>query len=137
MIRRPPRSTLFPYTTLFRSRFEALRRPDGFARQVQTDKQNHGKDGPHHLKLSAAVRILRRPGTSAAVAVLPREPSQGQLRGNEYGSHENERGGEVVIDSRGGRGGSDRQPPGFGDDEIRADQSNQPDDQQQREAHGT
>src|SRR3712207_8484282 len=28
MIRRPPRSTLFPYTTLFRSR-EELRRPDG------------------------------------------------------------------------------------------------------------
>src|SRR5256885_11126531 len=32
MIRRPPRSTLFPYTTLFRSReldrFRALRRPD-------------------------------------------------------------------------------------------------------------
>src|SRR2546430_13181718 len=26
MIRRPPRSTLFPYTTLFRSKFEALRR---------------------------------------------------------------------------------------------------------------
>src|SRR2546428_8589081 len=25
MIRRPPRSTLFPYTTLFRSRVEALR----------------------------------------------------------------------------------------------------------------
>src|SRR3712207_5894663 len=27
MIRRPPRSTLFPYTTLFRSRHEASRRP--------------------------------------------------------------------------------------------------------------
>src|SRR3712207_8772751 len=27
MIRRPPRSTLFPYTTLFRSRREARRRP--------------------------------------------------------------------------------------------------------------
>src|SRR3712207_8800261 len=26
MIRRPPRSTLFPYTTLFRSRIEALKR---------------------------------------------------------------------------------------------------------------
>src|SRR5260221_8635035 len=25
MIRRPPRSTLFPYTTLFRSRFDGLR----------------------------------------------------------------------------------------------------------------
>src|SRR3712207_685403 len=28
MIRRPPRSTLFPYTTLFRSRLRAHRRPD-------------------------------------------------------------------------------------------------------------
>src|SRR2546425_5405815 len=27
MIRRPPRSTLFPYTTLFRSRCDTLRRP--------------------------------------------------------------------------------------------------------------
>src|SRR5260370_10271354 len=27
MIRRPPRSTLFPYTTLFRSRHASLRRP--------------------------------------------------------------------------------------------------------------
>src|SRR5438034_5875230 len=29
MIRRPPRSTLFPYTTLFRSRFEAAEVADG------------------------------------------------------------------------------------------------------------
>src|SRR3712207_7424376 len=29
MIRRPPRSTLFPYTTLFRSRHEAVRRAHG------------------------------------------------------------------------------------------------------------
>src|SRR2546428_8046866 len=29
MIRRPPRSTLFPYTTLFRSRWTGLRRSDG------------------------------------------------------------------------------------------------------------
>src|SRR5688572_32743224 len=28
MIRRPPRSTLFPYTTLFRSRFDELRPRD-------------------------------------------------------------------------------------------------------------
>src|SRR6266704_6375561 len=30
MIRRPPRSTLFPYTTLFRSRPRPLRRPQGW-----------------------------------------------------------------------------------------------------------
>src|SRR2546430_6683096 len=29
MIRRPPRSTLFPYTTLFRSKGEGTRRSDG------------------------------------------------------------------------------------------------------------
>src|SRR3712207_6912259 len=29
MIRRPPRSTLFPYTTLFRSVLRGLRRPPG------------------------------------------------------------------------------------------------------------
>src|SRR2546422_8580192 len=34
MIRRPPRSTLFPYTTLFRS--EATRRWSGFARSDPT-----------------------------------------------------------------------------------------------------
>src|SRR5229473_6107661 len=32
MIRRPPRSTLFPYTTLFRSRAAAAGRPPGWRR---------------------------------------------------------------------------------------------------------
>src|ERR1017187_10992629 len=30
MIRRPPRSTLFPYTTLFRSRYERYNRPGDY-----------------------------------------------------------------------------------------------------------
>src|SRR5256885_7222513 len=43
MIRRPPRSTLFPYTTLFRSRvFQALReiraRKEEMARQARGDE---------------------------------------------------------------------------------------------------
>src|SRR2546427_8488911 len=41
MIRRPPRSTLFPYTTLFRSQ-QRHRRAPGFARQVLG-----GGDGRH------------------------------------------------------------------------------------------
>src|SRR3989442_3826330 len=38
MIRRPPRSTLFPYTTLFRSRFraESVSIEGGLARNVST-----------------------------------------------------------------------------------------------------
>src|SRR2546422_7640675 len=34
MIRRPPRSTLFPYTTLFRSVIVALRRKDVIGEQI-------------------------------------------------------------------------------------------------------
>src|SRR2546425_6621007 len=34
MIRRPPRSTLFPYTTLFRSRQNAMRFPSGLHRNA-------------------------------------------------------------------------------------------------------
>src|SRR5690349_22868442 len=35
MIRRPPRSTLFPYTTLFRSRMTHWRRPKTLAAQLE------------------------------------------------------------------------------------------------------
>src|SRR3712207_8399776 len=38
MIRRPPRSTLFPYTTLFRSR-DTLNRQDAHARGGQLDRE--------------------------------------------------------------------------------------------------
>src|SRR3712207_7353545 len=37
MIRRPPRSTLFPYTTLFRSRNRHQQHPEGGDRDEQTD----------------------------------------------------------------------------------------------------
>src|SRR3712207_8741482 len=41
MIRRPPRSTLFPYTTLFRSHRALLRDPP-------PDRPAHLPDDPHH-----------------------------------------------------------------------------------------
>src|SRR5216683_5494227 len=56
MIRRPPRSTLFPYTTLFRSRIHA----DGLGAP-------HGGDRGHHAVLVG--RILVHHGD---VAVTPR-----------------------------------------------------------------
>src|SRR3712207_9307006 len=39
MIRRPPRSTLFPYTTLFRSPLEALRHADVLERDALTGRE--------------------------------------------------------------------------------------------------
>src|SRR3712207_7322255 len=54
MIRRPPRSTLFPYTTLFRSRLGAAARP---ARSVER--------GPRGLVGSRAARHARDPRVPA------------------------------------------------------------------------
>src|SRR5688572_32708554 len=56
MIRRPPRSTLFPYTTLFRSAVEQVG-----ARHV---------GGAGRLALAAAQAVLDRVGDLADVALL-------------------------------------------------------------------
>src|SRR2546426_5476832 len=79
MIRRPPRSTLFPYTTLFRSRHQVRSELDALEIQVQDlgdrgDQQrfcqagNAGDDGDRkstrlnssHLVISYAVFCLKK-----------------------------------------------------------------------------
>src|SRR3712207_6984965 len=52
MIRRPPRSTLFPYTTLFRSR----RLDDGRPIAI------HGLQGARELELRVDMQCCERPG---------------------------------------------------------------------------
>src|SRR2546426_8718698 len=65
MIRRPPRSTLFPYTTLFRS-LQTL--PRGFARQRQcpVDRLDHGR-------VHVGARVL---GTKTIVENMAHERSE-------------------------------------------------------------
>src|SRR5256885_10900619 len=67
MIRRPPRSTLFPYTTLFRSR--AARPPAARRRRLRAHARAHGAAGPDrkstrlnssHLVISYAVFCLKK-----------------------------------------------------------------------------
>src|SRR3712207_8020587 len=70
MIRRPPRSTLFPYTTLFRSR----------------DRQRH--QGPAlHVQRHRRPELVRpggRHGAQPAVGALPRrQPEQPRRRRSE------------------------------------------------------
>src|SRR3712207_7476825 len=75
MIRRPPRSTLFPYTTLFRSRGalgEALPRRPG-ARACA-------------LLHPAAARAARRGGAAAAVRPHRRRPHAALRRSEEHTS---------------------------------------------------
>src|SRR3712207_7754322 len=62
MIRRPPRSTLFPYTTLFRSHDRADRRPHRAA---------------WHLALARAPRFTRRSGLAGGVVAGERRAPRG------------------------------------------------------------
>src|SRR3712207_8040740 len=48
MIRRPPRSTLFPYTTLFRSGGQRRRRGAGGCRSQDRERGRPGRSGPGH-----------------------------------------------------------------------------------------
>src|SRR2546426_5144083 len=57
MIRRPPRSTLFPYTTLFRSSFPGRR---GVPRRPRA-RERQGA----HTRASAAAAARRRPSRNA------------------------------------------------------------------------
>src|SRR3712207_7060318 len=58
MIRRPPRSTLFPYTTLFRSPVLGLQRQTGKVHQLQ------GRKGRHQDDRAERFTRRRRPGRS-------------------------------------------------------------------------
>src|SRR5256885_3827394 len=53
MIRRPPRSTLFPYTTLFRSRGDEEQEPG-----PDPGPEQHGKGDPDEHDRAAQVRLL-------------------------------------------------------------------------------
>src|SRR2546422_7398786 len=58
MIRRPPRSTLFPYTTLFRSRIDEHRREGGMAAGLRVERGNA------HQAVDALLRLRSEEHTS-------------------------------------------------------------------------
>src|SRR5256885_8936177 len=69
MIRRPPRSTLFPYTTLFRSRFDLEKQAFEHARERKRAGQTEDDSDPDrkstrlnssHLVISYAVFCLKK-----------------------------------------------------------------------------
>src|SRR5437667_6192484 len=52
MIRRPPRSTLFPYTTLFRSEERAAAEPPG-DQQRRVERRQHDRSEEHTSELQS------------------------------------------------------------------------------------
>src|SRR3989442_11566177 len=59
MIRRPPRSTLFPYTTLFRSRLRPRRTPD-HPTPARTDLGWSGRSEEHTSELQSRPHLVCR-----------------------------------------------------------------------------
>src|SRR5260221_1562281 len=58
MIRRPPRSTLFPYTTLFRSPVAvAYRRAAGAAGRAEEAQRSPGAAGPQPAEVGGAAQV--------------------------------------------------------------------------------
>src|SRR6266498_6088775 len=75
MIRRPPRSTLFPYTTLFRSarsrRSDAIRELHRRAAQAAIAAGRPGARGQRRQRARRAVAALVRGGDRAALRPAP------------------------------------------------------------------
>src|SRR5260370_24611012 len=71
MIRRPPRSTLFPYTTLFRSQVDRLRR----LRRIDVENTVEAELGEH-----AAEKVLRLGSWSRLPGYLRSEEHTSELQ---------------------------------------------------------
>src|SRR5256885_17259991 len=60
MIRRPPRSTLFPYTTLFRSSHSRKATYCGAVRRDAGDVTSHGRSEEHTSELQSPCNLVCR-----------------------------------------------------------------------------
>src|SRR3712207_7104217 len=77
MIRRPPRSTLFPYTTLFRSGYpDIVQRAAGHARRLRPRRQQ--------LRPQAGGFRAVRQGRRATQALLRSEEHTSELQSRQY-----------------------------------------------------
>src|SRR3712207_9511837 len=77
MIRRPPRSTLFPYTTLFRSVGEPAARRQRRAGELAHPQRAAGRLGEPHEDLVVGVREPRLP-LELPVEPVEEQPPRGQ-----------------------------------------------------------
>src|SRR5215475_14680894 len=82
MIRRPPRSTLFPYTTLFRSQraggpCQRLRRGRGGRREAGRDLGRRDRKSTRlnssHVKISYAVFCLKKKKKTKKTRFIPKK----------------------------------------------------------------
>src|SRR5260370_22204380 len=94
MIRRPPRSTLFPYTTLFRSSFNSGRSPRNLSKvgmrdtgcsagSLWTRSEEHTSELQSHLNLVCRLLLEKKKKTS------PDRPLRRDVNDRSGGAHSN------------------------------------------------
>src|SRR5256885_11634932 len=93
MMRRPPRSTLFPYTTLFRS-----------AAELVVDAPGNGVDGP-------ALGAVERAGVDQLVDLCRREPRHLDRRAGDFPPAKGCRGGNFFQRARSAEHTAELQAP--------------------------
>src|SRR3712207_6889268 len=82
MIRRPPRSTLFPYTTLFRSRERRSK-----ARQADGDRRSKGsRSDPHRSSKAPKTDVMRAGGGTTSGRRVARAQINAPGRSEEHTS---------------------------------------------------
>src|SRR3712207_8767946 len=81
MIRRPPRSTLFPYTTLFRSVFTSAHPGDGYPYASEIAP---GLGAPFHQHLFSARLDMAVDGPTNTVEELRSEEHTSELQSRQY-----------------------------------------------------
>src|SRR3712207_8142322 len=86
MIRRPPRSTLFPYTTLFRSRHELLATGETVRRRTVETSQELTAQEAHIARL--ATQGLTNPEIGAALYLSPRTVERSEEHTSELQSRQ-------------------------------------------------
>ena len=95
MIRRPPRSTLFPYTTLFRSETEDLKSRQGDKRRT---KISHDAYDLSREELEAHEQIVITYSQGGYVKRIPADTFRRQHRGGKGVSGMNTRDGDPIRD---------------------------------------
>src|SRR3712207_7489256 len=86
MIRRPPRSTLFPYTTLFRSAVRRVRERREQQRHVVVLGRLTDGEGEHHLRPERLPALALEP--RAGAEDQPVRPGPGRVLGQPARSEE-------------------------------------------------
>src|SRR3712207_6967403 len=82
MIRRPPRSTLFPYTTLFRSDLVVV--PDGDHRELPADLEQARVGVVERVLLAVVAERLHVAVAVGAGAILRSEEHTSELQSRQY-----------------------------------------------------